>query len=286
MIPDPPLVSCLMVTKRGRQRLAARAIGDFFRQDYPNRELVVAVTDAGTHDDLCVVAEDWQHNPRGTDTGFGAHWRSPSVTFVRADETTLGDLRNRTMDAADASSEFYVQWDDDDRYHPARLSTQLAAFAPDDVAVCLSSQLYYFAADRVVYWVDWFKRLPQFTSVMIPGTIAARASAARPSRYPSSGPAARKGEDGAHLEAVLGRGKGRVIGDGELYLRRFHGDNTWDHGHFLANARWLGLTAAELKSGDAVDRIVAAFAAAGYAEGYGNVTIMGGDGIIASSFEK
>lgn len=82
-----PFISCLMVSKPGREGFAEQAIADFEAQTWPadRRELVI-------------------------------------IRDEQAEGVLLGDLRNLSLDAA--KGDIFIQWDDDDRHHPERIATQ------------------------------------------------------------------------------------------------------------------------------------------------------------------
>lgn len=97
-----PLVSCLMVTKSGRELLARRAIVNFRAQTYPNKELVI-------------VAD----TPEAFESG-------PNTTVVRAQRgAAIGKLRALSVEAA--KGDLVAVWDDDDEHHPERLRAQISA---------------------------------------------------------------------------------------------------------------------------------------------------------------
>jgi hypothetical protein len=240
-----------MVTRAARAPLATQAVASLAAQSHPALELVIAADQGdgrlGWLDELADRAL------------CGAVDRVRTV--VLPGDPPLGALRNAAVAAADPDAFAHIQWDDDDLATPDRVTAQLAEFRDDPtiVCTCLTEQLYLLAPESRLFWVDWMKRRPRFSSVLIPGTICVRGARARACRYPEDGPYARKGEDGAYLQAVLGGGRGiGVAGRGDCYLRRFHGANTWGRSRFLGNARWLGLTAQALRSDDRRRRLGAA----------------------------
>ena len=226
-----PRVSCLMVTQPGREAFEAQATADFYAQDWPDKELVVIA------DRFDVPSQRWVAMQRIGDT--------ESMRYTAEDRPTLGALRNLAVECA--RGDYLLQWDDDDRYHPERITRQVTPLLTGNlVATCLTSQLYYFTDTRDLYWVDWYNRRPQYQAVLIPGTVCVRAKVGKSVFYPESGASASRGEDGDYLRDVSGRGKIAEPEDtdgsdlGWLYLRQFHGENTWGRGRFLSNATWLG----------------------------------------------
>jgi glycosyltransferase involved in cell wall biosynthesis len=102
--PDAPLVSCLLVTGSARA-LIGRAIGQFLRQDYPNRELVVVEDGAEPIGDLAAA--------------------DPRITLLRLAGAGVSIARRRNAAAELASGELLVCWDDDAWHPPWRLSYQV-----------------------------------------------------------------------------------------------------------------------------------------------------------------
>jgi len=209
--PAVPLVSCLMVTRDrpGHAVMAARA---FLRQTHPDCELVVV--DDGNVDYGPFL-------PAGTDGHV--------IRYHRVDDgrqRTLGEMRNLSLQLA--AGDWWAQWDDDEWYHPERIATQLAAATNADVA---GSVLRWtlMHVDAPPYAGRPFRADAGFAT---PGTILHRRTDLR---YP----AASRGEDSWFLRAARRRGALVVLGaeHSHLFIRCFHGANTWDDRHFLRRLR-------------------------------------------------
>jgi len=202
-----PLISCLMVTQPGRETLIRRAIACFERQTYERRELVV-VHDA----------------PNATGDGRDSLARflrteAESARIVSAEPgRSLGELRNRAIEQA--GGDLVCQWDDDDQYHPDRLARQWEAMQEAKADACfLASQLHYFAGSRELFVRDVGTR-------GIEGTVMHRRDL--PVRYPAMA----KEEDTVFMRELVKRFNTTVLhGEPWLYLRVFHGNNTWDEQH-------------------------------------------------------
>ncbi len=95
-----PRVSCLMVTKAGREVFAKRAIDNFLAQSYVHKQLVIV---AGT-------PEAFSGLPK-------------NVKLVRARNLSLGGLRQQSVIEADG--DLIATWDDDDESAPMRLEQQI-----------------------------------------------------------------------------------------------------------------------------------------------------------------
>jgi glycosyltransferase involved in cell wall biosynthesis len=194
-----PLISCLMVT-RGGIVPARFAIEAYRRQTYSPRELVIVCDQAATalRSHIDTVGD-------------------PSIRFVEAATSTLGDLRNASIAAA--SGELVAQWDDDDLYHPQRLELQAIALASAPHA----------AAHFLSRWFLWWptRRLLAVSARRIwEGTMLARRSLLPP--YPSLS----RGEDSIVVKRLFASHPNVESDVPEVYCYVVHGRNCWDEGHF------------------------------------------------------
>ena len=83
----------------------------------------------------------------------------------------LGGLRTLAIERA--QGDWICQWDDDDRYHPARLQMQWDAVTAEGAAVnYLADQLHWFRAEGLLCWDDWDRE--PYPMNFIQGTILAR----------------------------------------------------------------------------------------------------------------
>lgn len=209
------LISALTVTRMGALPRLATSFGDFARQTWAERELVV-VHDGDAAFDAAVQ--------------LLAHRAGVVATIAREEPgRPLGDLRNRSV--ALARGEIVVQWDDDDRHHPERLARQAAALHAHDAAFSfLTDQLHWFPARRTLYWEDW-------SSEAYPLDFVQGSMMARRDRVPGY-PPARRGEDTALCLAIVASGAtiARVRDAGWSYVYTFHGANAFPEPHHLAIA--------------------------------------------------
>ncbi|MBU6315856.1 MAG: glycosyltransferase family 2 protein [Acidobacteria bacterium] len=217
------LVSCLMVT-RDRVELARRAVDCFVSQTWSDTELVIV--DDG-------------------DTNYGQMLepyvrRGHRIRYHRLEAQPgwlLGELRNISIDLA--AGDWCIQWDDDEWYHPERIATQMRARG-NAAAVALKWTLLDVPTKdrgRLAFRGD--------SGIATPGTVLHHRHAAR---YPNLA----RNEDGVFLADA--RRKGLVVLGREcshLFVRCFHGTNTWDQQHFLRRLRrrpvdWLPYVVASL----------------------------------------
>ncbi len=193
-----------------RSALCRRAVHCYRQQTYPRKELIVV--DDGSEDlsDILSVlpAEEVRY-----------------VRIERHARNVLGHLRNLALDAA--RGDMMAQWDDDDWYHPRRLERQVEALASGCDACVLSGALMHLDTPE---YIDhpYTGYLPDG----VPGTIVHRREDGL--RYP----ALRKSEDTVYLQHWL-RSPLRIhrIPETHLFIRCFHGTNTWDRDHFLTRMR-------------------------------------------------
>lgn len=199
-----PLISCLCVT-RGRLSLLARAIECFRAQNYPHKELIVVyeADDIETFTFLKGISNDEI---------------KPHVIAVEP-KRSLGELRNLSIEIA--SGEFICQWDDDDWYHPERLTKQLAsALRQNKAASILPRWLIHQRDSDKVYCSN--VRLWE-------GSLLCRKNIL-PANYAYD--KKRKGEDSKLIETLFINDQLAIEDFPELYVYCLSGENTWDHAHF------------------------------------------------------
>ena len=208
-IDEQPLISCLMVTAN-RAHIARVAIECFSDQTWPNKELVIIDDGVEDYSDLIASFEC-----------------ADLVRYIKLQPAnprlSLGELRNLSIE--EAHGEWCVQWDDDEWYHPERLAVQLNAAAQADVgASALKWTLMHVkddSAQSLTFRGD--------SGIATPGTLMFRKGDVW---YPHLA----RNEDGIFLRDVKVN-HGLVVLDekySHLFIRVFHGSNTWEKDHFLA----------------------------------------------------
>jgi glycosyltransferase involved in cell wall biosynthesis len=220
------MISCLTVTREARFASLERAVADFVRQTWAERELVIV------HDgDAAFDAK------LGT---LVASHQGAAITVRREPQgQTLGELRNASIEAA--RGDIVCQWDDDDRYHPRRLELQFAAMRVENSEFCfLTDQLHLFAADRTMYWDDW--NIEVYPLNLVQGTLLGSKTAL--GHYL---PLAR-GEDTPLILDLLRRGSRitRLREHGYLYVYVFDGKNAWGYDHHATISAWKRFRGARL----------------------------------------
>lgn len=126
-----PLVSAIVTTKN-RAALLPRALESVFAQTYPNIELVVV--DDGSTDDTQQVIEDFSKE-------------HPILIIRNNDSMGAPGARNQGIEAA--SGEFVAGLDDDDEWHPERISYLMAANREDFACITSDVNLVYPSRERV-----------------------------------------------------------------------------------------------------------------------------------------
>ena len=192
-----PLVSALLITKE-RPQLAMRAVQCFLAQTYPKKELVII--DEGDH-----------RFQREVST-----LANPTIRYFRNEhKTNLGSLRNRAVRLA--RGEYVCQWDDDDLYHPQKISYQLAACR-------------HYAADACFLLREMLQSGAATLGVSNPrlweGSILARKT--KMFHYLPM----KRAEDYWVVHWLAKRRRVVALDLPELYIYTHHGVNTWSDHHF------------------------------------------------------
>jgi len=188
-----PLVSCIMPTA-DRPRFVPGAVRNFLEQTYEPKELIVI-------DDGKIPAEIPTH---------------PSIRAIRIRtgdaRRTIGEKRNLAIREY-ARGEIIAHWDDDDRYAPDRLESQVMALNAAHVATGyrdidfidergsrfrMTGTVDYAAGTSLCYWREWALAHPF--------------------------PATNVSEDNAFLKEAAGRVL--VLPGQERVVARIHRDNT------------------------------------------------------------
>lgn len=125
-----PLVSCVMPTG-GRSNWARRAITQFQRQDYPNRELL--------------IIDEGDQDLRATVDAF------ENVRYLKLDQRlSIGAKRNLACELA--SGEVILHWDDDDWSADWRVSYQVEQLLASGASVSGLSNVIFCEPARHAAW--------------------------------------------------------------------------------------------------------------------------------------
>lgn len=209
MVTDVPKVSCLMVTAN-RKKLAKRAVQCFVNQSYPNKELLIL--DDGDEDYSSAI----QNVPSNL---------IKYIKLKKDPDFVLGKLRNMSLEESDG--DYLVQWDDDDWYHPDRIKMQAEILSSGYDACCLSAALMHLDTPKYLNH-PYVGYLPDG----IPGSIMHRRN--KNIRYPET----RRSEDTVYLNKWMNLRYKKLSPDyNYLFLRAYHGNNTWEREHFKRRIR-------------------------------------------------
>ena len=195
-----PLISCLCPTKN-KPSIVKDAIECFKNQTYSNKELVL-VTD--------------EKNPYVEDLkGFVCE----NIKLVYAPhKTILGALRNISVDNADGK--YVAIWDDDDICHKDRLSLQYDALVrlAGKEACFLKRVLFHdmVSGDKGILKSWWGNEASML---------------ALKSGMPRYNDALTIAEDTPIKTFFMTAGKGIMLQEPQLYIYRFHGNNTCEQPH-------------------------------------------------------
>lgn len=222
------LISCLTVTQPGRLDELSQSARCFARQTYPNRELVLV------HDG----DDAFENNTRALLAGSGVQ----SFHIERAGSgSNLGALRNLSVRIA--RGELVCQWDDDDLYHPERLSAQYERLLETGSDFCfLTDQLHWFRNTGEFFWDDW--NVEPWPMNLIQGTLLGRRDMMP--AYPELA----RGEDTPVLQELHRRGArlAALESRGYLYIYTYSGKNAWDLAHHGAISNWKRLRRGQLEA--------------------------------------
>ena len=228
------MISCLMVTRAGREAEIERSLACFASQSLSDCELVV------TFD---------------SDPSFST-WLGQQVACYPGVSITpdpqppgqpLGALRNSSLKRA--SHEVICQWDDDDLNHPDRLEVQYQRLRESDSDFCfLTDEIHLFMEDGIAFWDDWTVERPP--GHLIQGTIMGYRD-----RMPAY-PAMSRGEDTPVTWSIVESGcRVEEIRDaGWLHVYCFTGKNAWEIDHHKAISQWKRLGVGALTARESILR--------------------------------
>lgn len=211
----PPLVTAVMITGKTPEHegLARLSVECFLKQTYTHAELLI-VNDGPYRLDIQHPAIR-EVTPRPSEYQLDPSARLP-----------LGELRNIGLDQA--RGDYIIQWDDDDYHHPHRILYQMAHMprtkTPAAVVLCRQMRVS-LVGKREAFNVEDING--------IAGTVI-HSRGGSPA-YPRT---VSKGEDTDFLKCF---GDNVVLLDNDsdvwpgpaLYVRVYHGRNTWDEAHVM-----------------------------------------------------
>lgn len=214
-----------MVTghQAGRERFARVAVRSFQAQTYQPRELVILNQSLGLPQTYRILADEFFQHPH-----IG-EYKAKDYTIreiMAPTAKTLGDARNQTLEMA--RGEWMLPWDDDDFSHPDRITQQMAR-RNGQRAVVPTNYICYSFPNNTAYvqrhrWCSGLMLFPRTDWRYEP--------------KPSS-------EDWSLMELFPDRI--RWENPSHLYIRSYHGENTWDERHVMGRfkgvvGQWILMT--------------------------------------------
>jgi len=195
-----PLISCLCPTKN-KPSIVKDAIECFENQTYPNKELILVTNKKNPHLQYLKSLE------------------CENIKLVYApDDAVLGELRNISVDSA--NGEYVAIWDDDDIHHRDRLQIQYDALmrVKGKEACFLQKVLFHDInnGDKGILKTWWGNEASM---------LALR------SGMPKYNNTLAIAEDTPVKLFFMQAGKGIMINEPQLYIYRFHGNNTCEQHH-------------------------------------------------------
>jgi hypothetical protein len=192
-------VTCVMITghNANRRKLARMSIKSFREQTYQDKDLLIITT--------------------GATSLFNSDFpRLENEQEVFSDDLTLGELRNIGIEQS--IGPLVCQWDDDDWSHPDRVKHQVSQY---QTGYCVT------LAHQVRLNINSDEFFVMSRGVGIEGTILHEKNISY--RYPAD----RRGEDTVFYHSWDKKRRKIFDNPPELYVRLYHGDNTWDEQHVM-----------------------------------------------------
>jgi glycosyltransferase involved in cell wall biosynthesis len=183
----------------------------FKGQTYPNKELVIVYEDNDIH-----IHEFLQTIDDPTIRCYQISTK-PKLSLV--------ELRNLSVNYA--SGEYICQWDSDDWFHNSRLELQMNYIIKMHKPICFLT--YWIMYDNLTKNAYLSRKRLWEGSILCKKEVLVKANV----KYPFL----ERGEDFNMVENLLPLNIICPVDIPNLYIYIYHGDNTWDYGHFKDNFR-------------------------------------------------
>lgn len=218
---DYPLITCICITYN-RISLLKKAVSYFIAQDYPNKELLVSYPQKDKLTEHVVdklIAEN-----------------STTIrSLKRPDQMKLGDARNLAI--AESNGEYICTWDDDDWYHPSRLSYQMYYLytVGKELNACVLKQIILYDKTTEKAYASFYYPWEN--------TLLCKKDVLNEFPYISKD----QGEDSGIIDFLEGSQQLYHLPEVPfLYIYIYHSNNTWGYAHFksfinrseLLNQEW------------------------------------------------
>ena len=201
-----PLISCLCVSQNNI-KIVGRAIDDFLKQTYINKELII-------------VTEKQNKHLLELKTLMGVKDRTAKkiklIVVDKAKQPTLGHLRNVSVE--NAKGKYVLQWDDDDINHEDRISFMYEKLSQTSKNSC-------FLRKVIIIDRETNKKYLSRNWGGVEGTMLALRSAMPKYQHLT------KGEDTPVRNYFIRKDSYIILDAPHLYTYNFHINNTWDKAH-------------------------------------------------------
>lgn len=220
-----PLISCICITNN-RPELLQKAINCFKSQNYINKELVVSYPKNDTSTKKVIAQEQNE--------------LLKILAIEREPEVSLGEARNQAIKRS--NGEYVCTWDDDDWYHPSRVSYQYNSIQNKGDGYQAS------ILTRILLFDETKKEAYYSFNYTWEGTILCRKVMLLQNQYSLID----KGED-SHVIRFLSSKKQLLLLDQApfLYIYIHHGKNTWNYERFK-----FFMSKSELLKGEEKEQII------------------------------
>lgn len=198
------MVSCICIT-RNRVKLLKQSIEMFQQQTYNDKELVIVY-----YLDDCDTVKYIESLNMNNDLVL--------VGYDISDNLTLGDLRNLAISKANGT--YICVWDDDDIFHPFRISEQLSVLENSIFKACTLKREVKFLISKGRLEITPYREEGWENSLLFKKDIDCK--------YASKN----SGEDTPFLMDIYNRNLVISIDKPELYVYVYHGNNTVSMDHF------------------------------------------------------
>ncbi|WP_165824065.1 glycosyltransferase family 2 protein [Pseudochryseolinea flava] len=202
-----PFVSAICITEK-RPHLLERAVTCFQAQYYQNKELIILFLS----DDIATAA-------------YVRTIEDPSIKIMSIPAPmTLGERRNLAIRVS--QGEYFCAWDDDDWYHPSRISEQMNHIQRTNLPACTLSRI-------ILMNVVLEKAYLSFHRPWEGSLICARRTFDEGFVYGNYN----RGEDSILVQALLDQSLVAIHHNPVLYIYNYHGTNIsgkdhWDNNIF------------------------------------------------------
>lgn len=200
-----PLISCICITDN-RITLLKKAVNYFRNQDYQHKELVVSIPQKDKLSRYVIhkIAGEMNIN---------------LILLIRPNDELLGIARNKAI--ANCNGEYICTWDDDDWYHPQRLSVQYEQMISEGLSASILNSVLLFDQTRQQAYTSFLYTWEN--------TLLCQKQLLLQNKYLEKG----IGEDTKIIEFLDNK---KVLchiwNVPYLYIYVYHRGNVWAHSHF------------------------------------------------------